>query len=423
MLTRLSKRLLKSAQKATLEHPQFLINTTRRNFSTTENQSVKDIDMQEALKIDPDLLEEKVPDAEERDKVFTEKKMSTLDHVKVVLHHIKKGFVGVYTDGSYLAGIIAKNQLREKSYTIYELRERRRISKDLFKFIPYSIFMTIPFLEAFLPVYMLLFPNSAPTQFLFDNQVGEKTKELVEKQRDSYAKIIPLLPKFANVIGLDPLKFVQSISDIIEREGKDKDRMYYRVSDFESKIGGFVKQYKNTDKRCLSNIRLRSMTAYELEQTAKLLCLEYIPGYNILNKCLWTFTRLPFASYNFIRKKLKMEPIPFNQSEFYQFEFSFDEGPMKHLKKQLLIQQIQFHMDHIKAQDRQLARDLEQLETLNASDLSSIARQRGIKLDNSEDIKQYLVRYWLPLSVDYDLDVDVLVWVSFMRYSYVDVLV
>lgn len=423
MLSRVSKRLLKNAKLSATRAPTCFNNTRLVHFSAMDNQNVKEIDMQEALKIDPDLLEDKVPNAEERDKVFTEKKMSTLDHVKVVLHHIKKGFVGVYLDGSYLARLVAEKQLREKAYTIFELRERRRISKDLFKFIPYSIFMTIPFLEAFLPIYMLLFPNSAPTQFLFDHQIGEKTKELVEKQKDSYTKIIPLLPKFANVIGLDPLKFVQSIAEIIDREGKDKDRMYYRVSDFESRLGKFVKSYNNVDGRSLSNIRLKSMTAYELEQTAKLLCLEYIPGYNILNKCLWTFTRLPFASYNYLRKKLKMEPIPFSESEIYQFEFSFDNGPLRFLKKQLLIQQIQFHMDHIKAQDRQLARDLEQLDGLNASDLSSIARQRGIKLDNSDDIKQYLVRYWLPLSVEYDLDVDVLVWVSFMRYSYVDVLV
>lgn len=71
---------------------------------------------------------------------------------------------------------------------------------------------------------------------MFDSQVGKKTSELVAAQQDSYDKIIPLLPKFANVIGLDPLRFVQSIQDILDKEGRDKDRLFYKVSDFESKI-------------------------------------------------------------------------------------------------------------------------------------------------------------------------------------------
>jgi len=108
--------------------------------------------------------------------------------------------------------------------------------------------MTIPFLEAFLPIYMVLFPNSMPTQFMFESQVGKKTSDLVEAQEDAYEKIIPLLPKFANVIGLDPLKFVESIRDMLDREGKEKDRLFYKISDFESKINQFVKQYNPNER-------------------------------------------------------------------------------------------------------------------------------------------------------------------------------
>jgi len=52
-----------------------------------------------------------------------------------------------------------------------------------------------------------------------------------------------------------------------------------------------------------------------------------------------------------------------------------------------------------------------------------MARQRGIKLENDEDIRFYLKKYWIPLSVGADLDGDALVWISFMRYSYNEVLV
>lgn len=107
--------------------------------------------------------------------MFTTKKVSLWDRAKVALHHMKKGMIDVGSDAKELALIVNKNGLVETRYTIVELRERRRIFKDLFKFVPFSIFLSIPFLEAFLPIYLVVFPNSIPTQFLLENQVGKKT--------------------------------------------------------------------------------------------------------------------------------------------------------------------------------------------------------------------------------------------------------
>jgi LETM1-like protein len=295
-----------------------------------------------------ELSEAKIPVSQERDKVFSEKKMTLMDHVKVGLHHMKKGFIYIGRDTVYLTKILSKNQLREESYTVFELTERRRIVKDLIKFVPYSAFLLVPFAELFLPVYMILFPNSMPSQFMFESQVGKKTSDLVLAQQDAYEKIIPLLPKFANVIGLDPLKFVQSIKDILDREGKEKDRLFYKISDFESKINQFVKSYPTMSRKEKDFHSIKNMTAYELEQTAKLLCLDYIPGYNILNSTMWTFTRLPFISYNFLAShvyKLRLKrdktltpfiPLDFMSWRVSKFAFKFDSGPLSLVKKILL---------------------------------------------------------------------------------------
>lgn len=361
--------------------------------------------------------------------------MTVMDHVKVALHHVKKGFQLVGTDTVYLARLLKEKQLREDSYTVYELRERRRISKDLVKFVPYSIFMSVPFLEVFLPVYMVLFPNSMPTQFMFESQVGKKTADLVEAQEDAYEKIIPLLPKFANVIGLDPLKFVESIKVILDREGKDKDRLFYKISDFESKITQFVKDYKTMSKKERNFHSINQMSSYELEQTAKLLCLDYIPGYNLMNNIMWTGTRLPLVTFNFfagliykLRLKRNKSLAPFTPIDYMAytipaFKFRFDMAPMSYVKRILLKNQINFHLSHVKRQDRQLAKDLDQLDSLPLSELASMARQRGISLEKDEDIKLFLKKYWIPLSVNSDLGGDALVWISFMRYSYNEVLV
>lgn len=93
---------------------------------------------------------------------------------------------------------------------------------------------------------------------------------------------------------------------------------------------------------------IKNMTAYELEQTAKLLCLDYIPGYNILNQCVWTFTRLPFITYNFMASqfyKLRLKrdktltpyiPLDFMAWKVSKFAFKFDSGPLSLVKKILL---------------------------------------------------------------------------------------
>lgn len=282
--------------------------------------------------------------------------MTTMDHIKVGLHHIKKGFIEIGKDTVYLSKLLNKNQLRNESYTVFELRERRRITIDLLKFLPYSVFMVVPFAELALPFYMILFPNSIPTQFMFDSQVGKKTSELVAAQQDSYNKIIPLLPKFANVIGLDPLRFVQSIQDILDKEGKDKDRLFYKVSDFESKISNFVKDYKHMSKAEKRVYSIQHMSAYELEQTSKLLCLDFIPGCNILNNLLWIFTRVPFISFNFfaglihklrLKRNKSLPPfVPFDYLalKIPKFAFTFNSSPMSFVKKILLESQIKLHL-------------------------------------------------------------------------------
>ena len=201
---------------------------------------------------------------EDRDKVFSEKRLSVWDRLKHALHHMKKGVSDVYCDAVILAKILNRNRFVEVRYTIEELRERRRISKDLIKFLPFSIFLSIPFLEAFLPVYLVLFPNAIPTQFLLENQVGKKTSELVDAQEDSYFMMRDSLPKFANVIGMDPIKYITSIDAILEREGREKDMLFYKVSDFESKLSYYVSKHQGASST-QSLIRLENQSAYELE--------------------------------------------------------------------------------------------------------------------------------------------------------------
>ncbi len=63
--------------------------------------------------------------------------------------------------------------------TIGEYLKIQQIKMDLIKFIPYSLFLTVPFMELLLPPYLLFLPNSLPSQFLTEKNVGEKNNKFL----------------------------------------------------------------------------------------------------------------------------------------------------------------------------------------------------------------------------------------------------
>lgn len=57
----------------------------------------------------------------------------------------------------------------ESKKTAFMLSEITRTKKDLFKFIPFSAILLIPFAEVLLPPYLYFFPNALPTTYIFDD--------------------------------------------------------------------------------------------------------------------------------------------------------------------------------------------------------------------------------------------------------------
>jgi hypothetical protein len=142
---------------------------------------------EEAARVKSEKKEKTLKD--NKDKVFVKKKVGFIDHVKEFVHLVKKGFTDVYYDSKYLFGFLAQKGFVESTYTTVEMRERRRIVKDLFKFVPYSLMIVIPLADLLIPFYVILFPNSIPTQFLFESQIGKKVSQLVEKQEKGFDDI------------------------------------------------------------------------------------------------------------------------------------------------------------------------------------------------------------------------------------------
>jgi hypothetical protein len=82
------------------------------------------------------------------------------------LKHMVKGLSRVKRDVLFLIGFQRKQAGAKYAKDDYfERRKVRQVKADVIKFIPFSLFLIIPGGELFIPPYLMIFPNSMPSQF------------------------------------------------------------------------------------------------------------------------------------------------------------------------------------------------------------------------------------------------------------------
>lgn len=362
------------------------------------------------------------PDTPEKDKAFVQKKTTLWQTIKVAMIHLKESFIDVWKDTKYISKVIGRNGFTDEKYTLFEIRERRRISKDLLKFLPYAVLIILPGGELLFPPYFLLFPNSTPTQFMTAANLGERTKLMTERQEEGYDNFVRSLPKFTKLLGIDPIKLYDSLNHLGKTEGKEKDRQFYKAHDFEEKVQKFLK-LKNKDE-LISPISLSTLDSYELEQLNKIFYQLYVPGYTWINVFYGTFFKVPFYLLKYLAKFLKVQnPGRMTNNIFVKFKFTIDNGPLSYLKKYLLLWQLKFHIKQIRKQDRVLSQDFAQLAKNPILHKAEFAKQRAIVIDDLDEMIKFTEFYWLPLSLRKDVSDDLLVWITVLRFKYSDILV
>jgi hypothetical protein len=107
----------------------------------------------------------------------------------------------------------------------------------------------------------------------------------------------------------------------------------------------------------------------------------------------------------------------------FKHRVKLDNGILGTVRGQWLRMQILNHMRNIRTQDRALLKYPHQLEQMPENHLVDIARQRGCDLDEADSIKQYMRKFWLPLSAELAVSDDLLIWISLCRYSFANVIV
>ena len=88
------------------------------------------------------------------------------------------------------------------------MRESSRIIYDFWKFIPFSLFLIVPGLEVALPLYLLLFPNSIPTWYIFDHVWDTQIEKLENRQREAHEQLAGRLKDFLQQRGMSSEDFL-----------------------------------------------------------------------------------------------------------------------------------------------------------------------------------------------------------------------
>ena len=93
-----------------------------------------------------------------------QKRPSLWDRVVKEIQHYYHGFKLLYFE-TKIAWSLMKKVLRGESLTRRERRQFTRTAADLFRLVPFSIFVIVPFMELALPIFIKLFPNMLPSTF------------------------------------------------------------------------------------------------------------------------------------------------------------------------------------------------------------------------------------------------------------------
>ena len=104
------------------------------------------------------------------------------------VRHYKSGFVLLFVD-IRVASVIVWKMVRGNSLTRRENRQLVRTVGDLFRLVPFSVFVIVPFMEFLLPVALKLFPGMLPSTFTTKTEREKKFRQKLVAKIE-YAKFL-----------------------------------------------------------------------------------------------------------------------------------------------------------------------------------------------------------------------------------------
>lgn len=333
------------------------------------------------------------------------KKKTVWEKVKHELQHLKKSFKDIYTDAKYIIRL-RREKGRLDNFTMAEFIKYKSISYDLIKFFPYSIFLAVPILEVLLPFYILLFPNSTPSQFYSEKSIGVRTEKMTLKQTKGYKA---LTKRLYSVFGQDYMEIKQVVS--ILKENPDNIEMKEKLIQLDKLLQD--KLIKEWEKNFSKKLKYSSLTIEEKEALLRVFYIEYISGLYIINQ-IYNF---PFYIYNFTTRWTKYQKVKVKEDSWKLNFF-----PLTLLKSISFRIQLLNHLRRIRQEDDLLFKnDCKSLEDCASIELFELAKRRGQQIQSDTDAKLFIKTQWSHHSSITNSDLKI--WSVLLRHEHADFLI
>lgn len=117
--------------------------------------------------------------------------------VKHGVAHMCHGLKNLAKDGKWVVHQKVQSSKNVYSHSTFKEQQKiKQVKKDFIKFVPFSLFLLIPGGELFLPAWVMIFPNSIPSQFVGEEERIKKFHQMRERQEDAAEKLLYILPNY-----------------------------------------------------------------------------------------------------------------------------------------------------------------------------------------------------------------------------------
>lgn len=261
------------------------------------------------------------------------------------LRHYYHGFKLLYFE-TKIAFRLLKQVLQGHTLTRRERKQFTRTAADLFRLVPFSVFIIVPFMEFTLPIFLKLFPNMLPSTF------QEQSKEQDNLKKKLKAK-------------LEMAKFLQDTLEETALKASDSSNqqsLNQKFSEFMKKIRSKGEQPTNEDIMKYSSLFENELTLDNLSRQ------QLIALCQILD--VSTFSNIP--PNHILRFQLRMK------------------------------------IRNLEADDKMIIK--EGVTSLDTKELQSACRERGMRaIGLSEERLKSQLEQWLDLHINRKIPISLLI--------------
>lgn len=300
-----------------------------------------------------------------------------LRHLWIEIKKIGRGMRALYQDVQYSIKTTKDTEMKE--YGSYSFQSRVKIRQtwaDVFKFIPFSVLILIPGLEALIPFYLVIFPNAMPSQFQSEGGKEKKLKELVELQTRSADKLSKIFP--------------QRLSDALKEREIDLDD--------KEKIKELRRIFKEND--CLTTDLLAYRKIFQVY-----INFRYAPTKVLMTICNMMSLQ-PITGLNTINNLLK----------FFKLEIPIDHPSVEWMTRRFLFREYSLYMKKLRRDDSYLK--FEEIEELDEPTLNRLCFERGLPvsiLGRNQKLRE--LKKWHTLSNLRNVPHSLLIYLRVMKFG------